>query len=109
MMVDFRPHTLRLMNAGGGSYDSARNWVETEGTPSDPIPCRYEPNGAARTINLPDGTAYRYSYVVYLDVDPSLVIKYGDRIELTSQDGVVIGVFMVYGFHRAQLDMKIWV
>ena len=47
--------------------------------------------------------------MVYLNVNPALVIRYGDWIELTSQDGVVIGEYEVKGFHRGQLDMKVWV
>lgn len=107
-MVSFRPHTLRIRTTGG-HYDANRDWIEGESSYSDPIPCRYEPNGQARTITLTDGSAYRYSYMVYLNVNPALVIRYGDWIELTSQDGVVIGEYEVKGFHRGQLDMKVWV
>ena len=109
-MVQFRPHKLRIVKNGEGSYDKNRNWTEGTKSYSDYIPCRYEPNGAAQTITLPDGTAYRYSYIIYLSVNPTLSIKYGDNIELTSQDGIVIGDdFEVKGFHRGQLDMKVWV
>ena len=89
--------------------EPAKEETPKEDTPTY-IPCRYEPNGAAQTITLPDGTAYRYSYTIYLDVNPALTIKYGDLIELTSQDGIVIAESIeVRGFHRGQLDMKIWV
>lgn len=109
-MVQFRPHKLRIVTNGAGEYDKNRDWVEGKTTYSDYIPCRYEPNGAAQTITLPDGTAYRYSYTIYLSVNPTLSIKYGDHVELTSQDGIVIGSdFEVKGFHRGQLDMKVWV
>ena len=110
-MVQFRPHKLRIVTKGEGSYDARRNWTEGQTTYSDYIPCRYEPNGAAQTITLPDGTAYRYSYTIYLSVNPNLSIQYGDLVELTSQDGNVISEepFEVKGFHRGQLDMKVWV
>ena len=108
MLVSFRPHTLRIATTGG-AYAENGDWIEGNTTYSEPIPCRYEPNGQARTITLTDGTAYRYSYMVYLTVNPDLVIHYGDRIELTSQDGRVIGEYEVKGFHRGQLDMKVWV
>ena len=107
--VSFRPHTLKVITRGKGSYDENRNWVESEETVSEEIPCRYEPNGRANTITLEDGTVYRYSYMIYLSVNPSLAIKYGDIVELTSQDGVSIGRYEVKGFHRGQLDMKVWV
>ena len=86
------------------------DWQTSSVTYSPYIPCRYEPNGRASVITLPDGTAYKYTYTIYLCVDASLSIKYGDILELTSQDNVVIGNdFEVKGFHRGQLDMKIWV
>ena len=108
-MVSFRPHTLRIITRGKGTYLANGDWSEGATTYSSPIPCRYEPNGQARTIVLSDGKAYVYSYMVYLCVDPSLNIQYGDIIELTSQDGKIIGEYEVKGFHRGQLDMKIWV
>lgn len=132
-MVSFRPHKLRILDKGEGYYDSNHDWhegpkpkpstgntqsgdstqqVETTAQEETPtyIPCRYEPNGAAQTITLPDGTAYQYSYTIYLSVNPNLSIQYGDLIELTSQDGVVIAESLeVRGFHRGQLDMKVWV
>lgn len=108
-LVDFRPHCLHLLKKGGGAYDAQGDWVETEESVKACAPCRYEPNGAAQTITLPDGSAYKYSYMVYLTVDPKLIIRYGDIIELFSQDKCSIGRFEVKGFHRGQLDMKVWV
>ena len=109
-MVSFRPHKMRIITKGEGYYDSNGDWKEAEESYSDYIACRYEPNGSANTITLPDGKEYRYSYTIYLNVNPALVIRYGDILELTSQDGVVIGSeFEVKGFHRGQLDMKVWV
>ena len=109
-MVSFRPHLLRILYKGEGGYSTSGDWVPGREHSSDYIACRYEPNGGANTITLPDGKEYRYSYTIYLNVNPDLVIRYGDIIELTSQDGVVIGDdFEVRGFHRGQLDMKVWV
>ena len=109
MMVSFRPHTMRIVRKDDGHKAANGDWIEGVESYSDPIPCRYEPNGRANTIALPDGNAYRYSFTVYLNVDPALVVPYGSLIELTSQDGRVIGTYEVKGFHRGQLDMKIWV
>lgn len=108
-MVEFRPHKLRIITEGTGDYNANGDWEEGNVSYSDYIPCRYEPNGAAQTITLPDGAIYRYSYIVYLSVNPALVIQYGDKVELTSQDGNVIAQSLeVKGFHRGQLDMKVW-
>ncbi len=108
-LVDFRPHCLHLIRKGEGAYDGNGDWQEASDGLAACIPCRYEPNGAARTITLPDGNAYKYSYMVYLNVNPKLEIKYGDIIELISQDGKNMGQYEVKGFHRGQLDMKVWV
>lgn len=108
-LVSFRPHCLHLIKKGEGSYDSNGDWTESSEEVVARVPCRYEPNGAALTITLDDGTAYRYSYKVYLNVDPGLVIKYGDIIELFSQERKSIGRYEVKGFHRGQLDMKVWI
>ena len=109
-MVSFRPHKLRIVTKGGGAYDARHDWKEGEPSYSEYIPCRYEPNGAAQTIVLPDGSAYQYSYTIYLSVNPAISIQYGDLIELTSQDGIVIAKELeVRGFHRGQLNMKVWV
>lgn len=109
-IVSFRPHKMRIITKGEGSYDADGDWIESDASYSKYIACRYEPNGSANTITLPDGKEYRYSYTIYLNVDPTLVVRYGDILELTSQDGVVIGSrFEVKGFHRGQLDMKVWV
>lgn len=108
-LVSFRPHSLRLYRKGQGSYNTIGDWVENAEVIRDNVPCRYEPNGAARTITLQDGKEYAYSYMVYLNVDPNLIIKYGDIIELFSQERRSMGRFEVKGFHRGQLDMKVWV
>ena len=108
-IVSFRPHKMRIVHKGEGAYDSNGDWVEGQATYSDYIPCRYEPNGSAQTITLPDGTIYKYTFTVYMCVNPAQMVRYGDVIELTSQDGIVRGEFSVKGFHRGQLDMKVWV
>lgn len=109
MLVSFRPHKLRIITKGEGYYDKKRDWIEGKREYSDYYPCRYEPNGAARTIALPDGQEYRYSYMIYLNIDGPM-LQFGDTIELVSQDGTVIGGdFEVKGFHRGQLDAKVWV
>ncbi len=100
---------MRIIHRGAGSYASNGDWSESDPRNCKCIPCRYEPNGRANTIPLPDGTAYKYSYMVYLNVNPCLPIGYGDVIELFSQDGKSMGEYEVKGFHRGQLNMKVWV
>ena len=108
-MVSFRPHKLYLLERGKGHYAENGDWIDSEEKVVAVVPCRYEPNGKANEINLPDGKAYRYAYTIYLDVNPCLKIEYGDIIRIQSQDGRVMGTYEVKGFHRGQLDMKVWV
>lgn len=106
-MVDFRPHTLTLIVASPGYKDELGKFISGGEKLIEGIPCRYEPNGRANTIALDDGTVYMYSYMVYLDVDcPE--ISYGDEVELFDQVGVSKGRFTSHGFHRGQLNSKLW-
>lgn len=106
-MVDFRPHTLTLTMTLPGSYDSTGRFFPGGADVIEGIPCRYEPNGRARSIALEDGSLYMYSYMVYLDTDcPE--ISFGDEVELFDQSGVSKGKFTAHGFHRGQLDSKLW-
>lgn len=107
-MVDFRPHTLTLIVTLPGSYDSTGGFTPGEKKVTDGVPCRYEPNGRAKSIALEDGSLYTYSYMVYLDTDcPE--ISFGDEIELFDQYGSSKGKFTAHGFHRGQLNSKLWV
>lgn len=107
-MVDFRPHTIDLVVTDVGRYDSTGKYLG-EGAVKTflGIRCRYEPNGRAKSIALEDGSLYTYSYMVYLDVDcPE--ISFGDEVELFDQSGVSRGKFTSHGFHRGQLNAKLW-
>lgn len=109
-MVLFRPHSLNVIRPGGdGGYDENGDFVGSEEVIAySSCPCRYEPNGSAKSIALPDGTAYTYSYIVYLNIDTEREIKYGDIVELFDADGKSIGRYPVNGFHRGQLNEKVW-
>lgn len=108
MLVSFRPHTIRRIEDGDGYYDNDGNFIESSESYGAMVECRYEPNGKASTIVLPDGIVATYSYMVYLCTDcPEF--EYGDIVELFDQEGKSKGRFKVFGFHRGQLDAKLWV
>lgn len=107
-MISFRPHTLTLTVSGHGYQREDGVYVPGKDVVISGIPCRYEPNGRAATIALEDGTIYTYSYMVYLGVDcPE--ISFGDTVELFNQKGGTIGQFTCHGFHRGQLNSRLWV
>ena len=102
-MVTFRPHTLVLKQATAGHYESNGDWSVGSVARSKRIPCRFEPNGGAQTISLPDGTN------IYLNPDVTINPSYGDIVEYFSQDGRSQGEFEIKGVHRYQLGLRIWV
>lgn len=88
-------------DAIGDYHEGTEEWSET-------VPCRYEPNGSARTIPVGQGQDYRYEYTVYLNRDcPE--IKFGQRVRIFNSEGELHGEFVAKGFHRGQLDAKLWV
>lgn len=103
-MILLRPHTLRYATVA----DGVATW-------SEPIKCRYETNGKALEMELPngDGTVRKYAYVVYLDLclDLNTVKDYllGEHIRLFDQRGEMVAEKQVLGFERGQLNMRIWV
>ena len=108
-MIDIRPHTLVVHSDGGGHYDANGDWIPGGVTVSAPVACRYEDNGAAKTIRLDDGTDFRYSYTVYLDNDPGTDYRKGQTVELVDERGESKGRFEVLGFQRRQLHSVLWV
>lgn len=108
-MVTFRPHTLVLKQSREGHYEANGDWQQGSVARSGRIPCRFEPNGRAESISLPDGTNYQYHYTVYLNPDVSINPRYGDIVELFAQDGRSQGDYEVKGVHKFQLGLRIWV
>lgn len=91
-----------------GSYDDNGDFVESEAQYGCWIPCRYEPNGKAQSISLGDGRIFLYNYTVYLDrFSPEFA--FGDMVEIKDQFGKKLGDYQVQGFHRGQLNCKLWV
>ena len=107
MIPQFRPHRLQYQVSSGGYEDENGDYHPGESRFEGDIPCRYEPNGKANTIAFEDGKIYVYQYVVYLDQN-CREFKYGDIIRLL-MDCVVIAEKQVQGFHRGQLNSRLWV
>ncbi len=109
LTVRFRPHRMSLLSIEGGGYNNALGDY-TPGVEkwSGCIPCRYEPNGHARTVPVGEGKNYVYEYTVYLNTDCPEV-QFGQQVRLYDGRGNCIGQFASKGFHRGQLDAKLWV
>lgn len=108
--ISFRPHKLQVVTHIDGGIDE--NGVPAPDVEDfSEIPCRIEPNGSARQIRFDDGTAHIYSYTVYLNRD-CMTFKVGDKVRLIGLDGEVTDSdkeFRVLGFHRYQLNARLWV
>lgn len=106
-VIDLIPHTLRYCTVSDGYEDERGDWHEGTETWSDPINCHAVPAGAANIITYADGTTATYTYTVGR-LDPECrEFKIGEKVSLN-----VCGVereFQVKGFHRYQLQSKIWV
>lgn len=75
------------------------------------IKCRYESNGKAMEMEMPngDGTVRKYAYVVYLNLDNTKDYLLGEYIRLFDQRGVMVAQKQVLGFERGQLNARLWV
>ena len=106
--VRFRPHLISIMETAGGGYnDETGDFTPGSEVWSDQFPCRYEPNGKAHTVPVGEGKNYTYEYVVYLNTDcPE--IRYGQHVRLYDSLGNLKGEYISKGFHRGQLDSKLW-
>ena len=107
MIPQFRPHILQYQVTIGEYEDEIGDYHPGDSHFEGDIPCRFEPNGKANTIAFEDGKTYVYQYVVYLNQN-CREFEYGDIIRLLS-DGVVVEEKQVQGFHRGQLNARLWV
>ena len=107
-MIDFRPHTLRVVSFIKGETADNGDYSGDKPNLSDQIPCRYELSNKANTIALPDGKAFAYSLIVYLDLS-DVDYPYGTTIQLFDKNGNKAFEKQIQGFHRGQLNMKLWV
>lgn len=109
MLVSFRPHKLQYQVTIEGYEDENGDYHEGESHFEGNIPCRYEPNGGeAKVYVFDDGTTSVYRYIVYLDNNcPNF--KRNDVIKLINKDGTTLTTAKVLGFHRGQLNARLWV
>lgn len=106
-LVNTRPHRLSFLRTSPGFEDDNGDWHIGIDQWSAPVNCMATPAGAANRMTFADGMTTYYSYEISLlprDID---FIKVGDKVKLTTPDGEI--VYEVKGFHRFQLQCKIWV
>lgn len=108
-MLDFRPHKIQVITfINGGKDEDGAPLPDIEETLD--VPCRIVPNGSAAQVHYEDGVALNYSCTVYLD-QCCREFKKGERVRLIGLDGQIYNdkEFTVLGFHRYQLNARLWV
>lgn len=107
-MIELRPHNLKYKIINAGYEDNEGNYHKGESSFSeDLIPCRYEANGKASAVAFEDGRTLVYEYMVYLNKN-CREFSLGETIQLFNK-GQLIAEKKVKGFHRGQLNAKLWV
>ena len=106
-VLDLKPHTLSYLIVSNGYEDDNGDWHEGEETWSEEISCHAVPAGSANIINYEDGRTASYSYTIGR-IDPDCKeFDVGERIRL--HIGESVKEYSVKGFHRYQLQAKLWV
>lgn len=105
-VLKMKPHRLAYWQITDGYVDENGDNHEGQKTLVDCCECDMVPAGAANEITFEDGVADTYSYTIYLPADCPKFHR-GDKIVVTHFDSQT--EFTVKGFHRYQLQCKIWV
>lgn len=108
-LLDFAAHTLSYKEVEAGHEDENGDWVQgSERWVQDYCKCDIVPAGKANVITIPDGSAQTYSYSIYNLPKTCRKFEYGDTIKIKLY-GQEEKVFKVLGFHRYQLQCKMWI
>ena len=108
-LLNFAAHTLSYKEVEAGHEDENGDWVQgSERWVEDYCKCDIVPAGKANVITIPDGSAQTYSYSIYNLPKTCRKFEYGDTIKIKLY-GQEEKVFKVLGFHRYQLQCKMWV
>lgn len=101
-VLDYKEETQGYEDENGDWHQGKEEWVVNY------CMCDIVPAGKANVITIPDGTTQNYSHTIYNLPRTCREFKYGDTIRIKFY-GKEERVFKVLGFHRYQLQSKIWV
>lgn len=106
-VLRMKPHHLSYLVSQPGYEDGNGYYHAKESRWEGCIPCDAVPSaGKAGEEVFSDGVAREYSYVVYLPAS-CRQFALGDVVRLSFPDGME-REFEVKGFHRWQLQCKMW-
>lgn len=108
-VLNFSAHKLCYKKNTPGYEDNNGDWVNgTERWVEDYCKCDITPAGKANVIVCPDGSTQSYSYTISNLPITCREFVYGETIKIKFY-GKKEMEFKVLGFHRYQLQCKIWV
>lgn len=102
-----KPYRLSYLVEEGGYTDGNGDYHKGESRWFGDIRCDAVPAGASNEIQFEDGVTRKYSYTVYLPKN-CIDFNVGDRVRISFGNGIV-REFDVKGFHKYQLQCKLWV
>lgn len=105
-VLEMKKHRLSYLVVGEGYEDENGDYHEGSSEWRGYIPCNAVPAGRAAERTFEDGKVRAYSFTVYLDT--KIDFQIGDRVKIEFEEGK-IREFGVKGFHRYQLQCKMWV
>ena len=107
-VIELKPHTLSFLHTSDGYEDDNGDWHEGQTQWCEcGIECHAVAAGSANELTYDDGTTAHYTYTVGRLSPDCREFKIGERVRL--HIGNIVREFTVKGFHRYQLQSKLWV
>lgn len=106
-ILRLKPHKLEYQVTQEGYEDSNGDYHEGQSSWEGCIECDAVPSGKSNEIKFEDGSVKYYTYTIYLNNDVREFVL-GEKVRITLYGGIK-RVFTVKGFHRYQLQAKLWV
>lgn len=111
-VLNMKAHVLGyLVSSEGYRDEETGDWIKGYTREVESYcKCDIVPNGKANTITIPDGSVHTYSYTVRNLPRDCREFRYGDKITISHYGKPETKqTYTVLGFHRYQLQCKIWV
>ena len=106
-VLDLKPHLLSYFVTEPGYEDDNGDYHEYKSGWSEPLECHAVPAGRANEITFADGQTATYTYTVGRLSPDCREFKIGEDVRLDVNG--IVREFQVKGFHRYQLQSKLWV
>lgn len=105
-VIDMIPHMLSYLIITDGYEDDNGDYHPGTKKWSEPIKCHAVPAGRANEITFADGQTSTYTYTVGRLPSDCREFKIGEDVMLYING--LLRKFTVKGFHRYQLQSKLW-